>query len=160
MMTEKDAGDAFGPGATRPSASPSPQEAVSAVPVTPPIAAHVLDALEAGLRALLRGKHSSLSIEFNDFASNYLTAVEAEREGWFRFLDWASADERLRALATNSVWRVQWYPETPVGFHFVLASTLAAAVSAASGIVTEGGDPAGGSGERSELEPDPKGDAQ
>jgi hypothetical protein len=31
-----------------------------------------------------------------------------------------------RAIATDELWTMQWYPETPVGFCVLHASTLAA----------------------------------
>jgi hypothetical protein len=90
------------------------------------------------LLSLLNGKFSSLSIGFNDHhAANYVTA-----EGWrdeFGFyrgddkdsIQWASDDERVKAIANNSVWTIQWYPQTPVGFCCVGASTFEAAALAA-----------------------------
>lgn len=93
------------------------------------------DELQAALRSLLKGQHSSLTIGFNDdHACNYVTA-----EGWrdeYGFyggdekdiIDWASDEEREKAIRENSVWTVQWYPDTPVGFFCVGASTLKAAV--------------------------------
>jgi hypothetical protein len=38
--------------------------------------------------------------------------------------------EKEKAIATNKVWEIHWYPETPVGFCSVLASTLSAAIEA------------------------------
>jgi hypothetical protein len=46
--------------------------------------------------------------------------------------DWASSDEKLKALDTGQIWTIQWYPDTPVGFHRVAASTLSAAIEAAN----------------------------
>jgi hypothetical protein len=46
-------------------------------------------------------------------------------------IQWASEDERLKAIAENSVWTIQWYPTTPVGFCCVGASTFEAAARAA-----------------------------
>jgi len=87
------------------------------------------------LLVLLHGQFSSLSIGFNeDHACNYVTA-----QGWhdeYGFygggrsddpVRWVSEEERQKALATNSVWSIQWYPETPVGFCLVAASTFEAA---------------------------------
>ena len=44
---------------------------------------------------------------------------------------WISAAERKNALLTESIWTLQWYPRTPVGFHMVAASTLEAVLEAA-----------------------------
>jgi len=86
------------------------------------------------LLGLLRGKYSSLTIAFNDIhAPNYETAEEwsqtcSDYEGSRRALvDWPSEDERLKAIRENSVWTITWYPDTPLGFHCVGASTFEAA---------------------------------
>lgn len=83
---------------------------------------------------LLKGKYSSLTIGFNDeHAANYV-----EAQGWhdeYGFyqgdrndrITWVSEDERKKAITNNTVWTIQWYPETPVGFSCVGASTFEAA---------------------------------
>ena len=95
--------------------------------------------LEQKLRSLLRGPYSSLTVGFNDdHACNYTTA-QGFHDEWGHYgggadedrVRWASEAERAKALAENSVWTIQWYPDTPVGFICVGASTLAAAVEAA-----------------------------
>ena len=96
-------------------------------------------ALEPMLRALIQGEYSSLSIAFNEeHAPNYNTAAEwaaGYSPGYSGTADdrieWLSDDDRLKAIADNSVWTIQWYPNTPVGFSCVGASTLAGAVAAA-----------------------------
>lgn len=40
--------------------------------------------------------------------------------------EWVSPEEYQRSLETDSVWTLQWYPETPVGFCLVRASSLEA----------------------------------
>lgn len=86
------------------------------------------------LMQLLRGKYSSLTIGFNDdHACNYVDAqVWHDEYGFYRGADddritWASEEDRAKAIATNSVWTIQWYPDTPVGFICVAASTFDAA---------------------------------
>ena len=37
-----------------------------------------------------------------------------------------SLDELAKAISEDSVWVLQWYPETPIGFHRIAASTLEA----------------------------------
>lgn len=89
----------------------------------------VEDDLEQRLRSLLKGEHSSLTIGFNDeHAPNYMTAAEWELDE--RGGDWVSDTERERALADNTVWSIQWYPQTPVGFHRLKASSLSALLQA------------------------------
>lgn len=38
--------------------------------------------------------------------------------------DFVSDDERNKAIAEDSVWVLQWYPETPIGFNIIAASSL------------------------------------
>lgn len=83
--------------------------------------------------SLLKGDHSSLTFGFNDLhACNYMTAqqwadeVGEDMAGYNDLREWVSPEEREKPLATNSVWSVQWYPDTPVGFHVLYASTFAA----------------------------------
>ena len=87
------------------------------------------------LLTLLNGEFSSLTIGFNDdHASNHATAQRWHDEWGFYGggrdddrITWPSEEERLKAIRENSVWTIQWYPETPVGFCCVGASTFEAA---------------------------------
>lgn len=73
----------------------------------------------------------SLSITFNDHALNYQSVAqwvsEAEELAWF---EWVSPDERQRAIEHDSVWTCRWYPDTPVGFCALAASTFEALMTA------------------------------
>ncbi len=40
--------------------------------------------------------------------------------------DFVSPEEWYKAIAEDSVWVLQWYPDTPIGFHRIAASTLEA----------------------------------
>lgn len=40
--------------------------------------------------------------------------------------DFVSPEEMQKAIAENSVWRLQWYPDTPVGFYSIAAASLEA----------------------------------
>lgn len=88
------------------------------------------------LLKLLKGKHSSLLIAFNDdHAPNYATAQEwHDKYGYYDTsredrISWVSEEERQKALRGNSVWTIQWYPDTPNGFYCVGASTFEAAAA-------------------------------
>lgn len=71
-------------------------------------------------------KHINLTIEHNPHAANYQTAAEwLKRDGRGDPVDY---DEMVRL---NEVWLIQWYPNTPVGFNAVVASTLEKALAAA-----------------------------
>ena len=74
----------------------------------------------------------SLHITHNDHKINYHSAEEwAATNDEREFAEWVSAEERARAIATDSIWMVQWFPDTPVGSYVVVASTLEAALEAA-----------------------------
>lgn len=38
--------------------------------------------------------------------------------------EWATPTSKDRAIKTNSIWEVQWYPNTPVGFCIIYGATL------------------------------------
>lgn len=83
--------------------------------------------LEQKLRGLLKGEFSSIHIGFNDEHScNYCSAQKyADEYGQYEPGDmWISDEDRTLALRTNSVWSIQWYPDTPVGFYRKYASSL------------------------------------
>ena len=47
-------------------------------------------------------------------------------EQFYGMEDFISPQEWEKAVAENSVWVLQWYPDTPIGFHRIAASTLEA----------------------------------
>lgn len=71
---------------------------------------------------------ASFSITHNEHKSNYQTAEDYARD---RAGDWVSEEERAKAIAEDSIWEIQWYPNTPVGCYIVAASTLSAALAGA-----------------------------
>lgn len=85
-----------------------------------------LAAVEAVLRGLLSGQHASLSLSFNDHASNYVSAAQWLDEPSYPKGKFVSPDEKAKARATNCIWELQWYPDTPVGFYRIAASSLTA----------------------------------
>ena len=52
--------------------------------------------------------------------------------------EWVSPEEREKALVADSIWNLQWYPDTPIGFFSVSASTLEAVLREAQKIDEEG----------------------
>lgn len=70
-------------------------------------------------------KHEcGLTLEHNSHKDVYETI-----DNYYQFLnveDWVSKEEYEMALALDSVWTLQWYPETPVGFYKIAASSLEA----------------------------------
>jgi hypothetical protein len=45
--------------------------------------------------------------------------------------EWTSLDEKQKAMDTEEIWTLQWYPNTPVGFYRISASSLDALLLAA-----------------------------
>ncbi len=87
--------------------------------------------LEAKLKSLLHGEFSSLTIAFNDHASNYVDVATAIAEGMLENADWVSEEEKQKAIAENSVWEIRYYPNTPVGFIALAGSSLQSVIDAA-----------------------------
>ncbi len=72
----------------------------------------------------------AMHITHNDHKSQYQTAEEwvldDEADPKTQYAHWISEDERAKAIATDSIWTLQWYPDTPVGFCCVAASSFEA----------------------------------
>lgn len=90
-------------------------------------------ALEDALKGLLQGEFSSAHLTYNDYRSAYLTAQDAcdQMEYGFHAEDWVSEEERAFAIANESVWTLQWYPDTPVGSYVLSAGRLGPLLAAA-----------------------------
>lgn len=74
---------------------------------------------------LLKGEFSSFSVACNDHKLSYQTAAEAiERDPWYDEGDFISHEELKRSVSTNTIWTLQYYPETPVGFVKLHASAF------------------------------------
>lgn len=59
-----------------------------------------------------------LFLEHNSHLNVYATVEEYYPDGWL------SDEQREKAIASNNVWSLQWYPDTPVGFYRLVASDL------------------------------------
>lgn len=95
-----------------------------------------LQKLETMLLSLLDGEHTAIYLTFNDVHSiNHASAKEwvEKWDGYDEPDDWLSESERDKAIAENSVWTLQWYPRTPIGFHTVRASSLKTLIEAVAG---------------------------
>lgn len=66
---------------------------------------------------------AGLTLTHNDHKSVYET-VEEFIAGEFYDDAFESAEARQRAIDTDQLWTLQWYPNTPVGFINVAAPTL------------------------------------
>lgn len=75
----------------------------------------------------------SLTLTHNEHKTYYETIEQWERD---RSDAWVSPQQREEALRTDSVWALQWYPDTPVGFHYLLAADLDVLLDAAQKVGT------------------------
>ena len=64
-----------------------------------------------------------LFLTHNEHRDYYMPAADWIEENDER-LDWQSPEHKQRAIETDEVWTLQWYPHTPVGFIAVAAPTL------------------------------------
>ena len=65
-------------------------------------------------------KHEAgLSLEHNEHKNVYMCI-----EDYYPADQFISEDDRQKCIDTNEVWRLHWYPETPIGFHVICASSI------------------------------------
>jgi len=62
-----------------------------------------------------------LHLSHNEHRDVYETVEQFYEADFF-----VSSEEWCKAIAEDSVWVLHWYPETPIGFYRVAASTLEA----------------------------------
>lgn len=86
-----------------------------------------------GLTGLLPSHKASLSIEHNRHLDYYRTAEEEilTNDSYYDEESFPEG-EREKCIASNEIWTLHWYPETPVGFNLIHASTLEALLQAAA----------------------------
>lgn len=51
--------------------------------------------------------------------------------------DFISSTDRQKCIDNNDCWKLQWYPDTPIGFHRVIGSSLELVIAEALIIETE-----------------------
>lgn len=65
-------------------------------------------------------KHEcSLYLTHNEHKSVYESI-----EHFYDKADFVDEPEWNKAIAENSVWSLQWYPDTPIGFNIICAASL------------------------------------
>lgn len=72
-------------------------------------------------------KHkASLHITHNENTTNYESVEKyiEDLESRDNHIEWATENSRSRAILTNSIWELHWYPDTPIGFYNVYGATL------------------------------------
>jgi hypothetical protein len=73
---------------------------------------------------------ASLYLSHNEHLGNYDTVKEQIwDEDYYADDDWVTPEEKQKAIDTNELWTLHWYPDTPVGFCLYHASTLEALMS-------------------------------
>jgi len=79
-----------------------------------------------GLLALFPPHKCSLEITHNKHRDYHETAEERirQQEGYECPPAWRSEEEKARAIATNELWEMDWYPDTPIGSYSICAPTL------------------------------------
>lgn len=75
-----------------------------------------------------------LALEHNENRNYYQTVAEFEKDYADRNhpLDWVSKEQRDKAIKTNELWNLHWYPNTPISFHSVYAADLDVLLEACS----------------------------
>lgn len=71
-------------------------------------------------------KHINLELQHNEHAVLYETAQQWLESRGEHIPTFESDEEKARAIETNEIWMLQWYPDTPVGFHWIAAASLEA----------------------------------
>jgi hypothetical protein len=74
-----------------------------------------------------------LFLTHNEHRDYYMSASDwcEEHEG---LQDFASEEAKARAIATDEIWILNWYPNTPIGFWSIAAPTLEELLSRAKEI--------------------------
>ena len=85
-----------------------------------------IEEIEVMLKSLLGGDNTSIYIEYNEHKGDYKTASEwVEEQDEDSLKEWVSKEQRDKAVQNDTVWRIQWYPDTPIGFYVLYAADLA-----------------------------------
>ena len=80
-------------------------------------------------------KHKcELTLSHNEHRNSY-----TDIESYLACLDvtddeWLSPEDRAKAIETDELWHLQWYPDTPIGFRRLFASSLDALRQACEGL--------------------------
>lgn len=66
----------------------------------------------------------SLTLVHNDHKDYYQSVADYIEDN--DHFDWPSDTEKQKAVDTNELWTLQWYPRIPASFNAVAAATLEA----------------------------------
>ena len=77
---------------------------------------------------------AGLILRHNDHLNVYETAedviLQDEANHGPHGADFVSPEQRQKAIETNEIWELHWYPDTPVGFYRLRAAELSALIAA------------------------------
>jgi len=62
--------------------------------------------------------------DYNGHMSSYMSIEEYFEDCLEKSDEWVSDEERDKAIASNSVWSLHWYPNTPIGSYKILSHSL------------------------------------
>ena len=79
-----------------------------------------IDAIELVAKCL-PGHKASLTLSHNEHKAVYMTVSEYILNN---DPNWQSDNDKQKAIDTNEIWELHWYPETPIGFIWLAAPTL------------------------------------
>ena len=67
---------------------------------------------------------AGLHLTHNEHRNYYETVESAIERGTYSRDDFPDEAEIAACIAADSVWSLQWYPDTPIGFYCVCAATF------------------------------------
>lgn len=78
-------------------------------------------------------KHeASLHITHNQHKAYYMPIADYIAEEKIDDDEWSTPDSKERCIAGDTIWEIQWYPNTPVGFNKMYGATLEELIKAAN----------------------------
>ena len=75
---------------------------------------------------MLPAHKCGLFITHNEHKDYYRTVAQEIEDDNSRHYDWVSPVEMQKAVETDEMWVLQWYPNTPIGFNCIAAASLPA----------------------------------
>jgi len=94
----------------------------------------------AEMVALLPAHEGSLNLAHNEHKSTGQTVeewlIELDEEGNSDLYDWVSDEQKQKALTTDTLWTLQWYPDDSDSFYAMAAADLDALLTAARAMET------------------------
>jgi hypothetical protein len=83
---------------------------------------------------------ASLRLTHNEHRSYYESPadfIEGREQLTGLELEWAAPGQKEKAIVEDSIWHLQWYPQTPIGFYDLYAADLDVLLDAAMKVDAE-----------------------